>query len=217
MSTFATYNTLIEQKIATTSELFFDTDMKRQACNDTVKEILQQYDVPEMIVRATQSFTSGVGTKPSTYFRMVKLWASNATTGVETNEYIYRQPDEFDSLASTEAYWWTEDYNVSAAAFRLLIRPTSVTSLNIRYIKTPSDMSTDAIDCGLSSSWDECIALGTTVKLYNIAKLYNEARETERIYKTKLAQVYQAFKNQGGIKQNNRIKSKFERINRLTS
>ena len=214
MSTFATYNTLIEQKIANTSETFFDTEMKRQAANDTVKEILQEYDVPEMIIRATQTFASGIGTKPATYFRMVKLWATDSA-GVETNEYKFLPPADFDAKAATDGYFWTEDYNVSAAAFRLLLRPTSVTSLNIRYIKQPTEMTSDSIDSGLASSWDEATALGVATKLFQIAKMYKEAQEIERLYRAKKAEVYLAVKNVGGIKENNRLRSKYERMNLL--
>jgi len=210
MSTFSTYNTLIEQKIANTSEVFYDAEMKRQATNDLTKQILQQYDIPEMIIRATQTFASGIGTPPADYFRMVKLWDDD-----DNLEYVYRVPDEFDSLDDTASNWWTEDYNVAAADRRLLLKPTSVTSLDIRYIQIPTQMDDDSTDNGLSTQWDEVISYGVAMKLLQISNRYEEAQEYERLYKSRLSDVYGALKNPGGIKANNRFKSKYERLSQL--
>lgn len=214
MSTFSTYNSIIEQKIANTSEVFFTAQMKRQAANDAIQSILDNYDPPELIKRATLSPSSGVASKPSDYYKMVKLWAVD-DDGLQTNEYVYVVPDEFDRMADTAAYFWTEDYNVSAAAIRLLIKPTSVTSLQIRYVIAPTEMTDDSTDSGLGSNWDEAVAYGTVAKLLQNDGRYQEAQEFERLFKERVAQVYASEKNPGGIKQNNRLKSKYERISQL--
>jgi len=421
----------VEQKVANTSEVFFDTAMKRQATNDVIKEILQQYDVPEMTVKGNLRFIDGKCVKPSDYFRMVKLWDD-----ANDNEYSYFPPDRFDYLDSTASYYWTEDYDLKDKARRLLVRPrptsdvttgnivlnfnfnegsgttatdssinsldgtitgatyvpsisgtglefdgdsgevlisaasamddifdsggslsiwfkpdstgeanqsqllgkddpgtdgwflsvqsqsneaanivftyrftgtdgiwagaaqatigewnhlvltydsdavgndpimyvngSSVTvteastpvgtrepdasndlrvgnnsagnrtfdgiidevrlysdtltaaevadlyeQLDVRYIKVPTEMTDDSTDSGLSAQWDEVIAYGVASRLFQIANRYDEAREMERLYRDRLADVYLVLKTPGGIKQGNRLKSKYERRSQL--
>jgi hypothetical protein len=215
MSTYSTLNTLVEQKLANTSEIFYDPEMKRQAANDTVTEILQEYDIPEFIRKPTTTglftFTSGKASKPTDYFRMVKMWDVDST-GIEDKEYMYKEPADFDQLATTDSYYWTEDYDASDSTRKLYIKPTTTTSVYIRYIKTPTEMTDDSIDCGLSTQWNEAIALGTVMRLYRNAKMYDEAREMERLYRQKKADTYMAVKSTGGIKENKRLRSKYERM-----
>jgi len=217
MSTFTTYNTIIEMQLANTSEVFYDSEMKRQAANDTIKELLIRYDIPEMIRKPQTTglltFTSGKVTKPTDYYRMVKLWGE--TSGVQDKEYQYLEPDEFDRRSATDSYYWTEDADPSDAVRKLWVLPSSTTTVYCRYIKAPTDMTDDDIDSGLSSAWDECVALGTTMRLLQNAGRYDEAREFERLYRQKTAEVYLSVKNPGGIKQNSRLKSKYERIYKL--
>lgn len=283
MSNYTTYDAVISNKLANTSEIFYDAEMKREACNQVVRQILDWYDIPEMTVKGHITFDSnGIATKPSDYTRMVKLWSSakagsitafanagggevtvtsaahglangniveilgttsyngiftiqDVTTntfnivaafvaddatgtwshGAELSEYIYLVPDVFDEQAPTASYYWTEDYVASASARRLKVLPVSSGVLNIRYIQAETAMNDDVIDSGLPSTWDEVVAHGAVSRLFQNANRYDEAQEHERLYKRLAADVYVSVKNPGGIKQNNRLKSKFERISQL--
>lgn len=283
MSTFSSYNTKIEELLANNSEVFYDTQMKRNKANDVTQEIAQQYDLSELEIRTHITFdANGIATRPADYFRMVKLWSSDKsgsitafadaggglvtvtsathglangniitmvgttsyngiftianvatntftitdtfvaddatgtwTQGNELNEYIYRVPDVFDNLSTTAANYWTEDYVPGINGLRLKARPVTAGVLDIRYIRIPTVMNDDSTDNLLSSQWDEVIAYGTSARLLQISNRYDEAQEYERLYKKRLTDVYGATKNRGGIKQNNRFKSRYERVSQL--
>jgi hypothetical protein len=216
MSLFSTYDSLVSSKIANNSEVFFDADMKRQAANDVTKEILQEYDIPEMVKVATLTIASGIATIPTDYFRMVKLWSIDSSS-IQEQEYQYVIPDSMDSMATTASYYWTEDYDTSSAVRVLKIRPTSVTSLQIRYVIKPTEMTSGSVNNGLSAQWDECIAYGCAMKLFQNSSRWDESREFERLFKKKTAEVYSSIKNPGGFKQSNRVRSRFERISLLNN
>lgn len=283
MSTFTAYNTIIENKLANTSEIFYDSEMKREACNQAINQILDFYDIPEMTIKTHITFDSnGIASKPSDYYRMVKLWSSaksgtitafadagggqvtvtsaahglsagqkveivgttsyngiftvaNVTTntfeitdtfvaddatgtwtqGVQVNEYFFIVPDHFDNLDTTAAYYWTEDYIAGEGARKLKALPVSSGVLNIRYIKTATEMTDSTTDSGLPAAWDEVVAHGAVVRLFQNANRYDEAREHERLYKQQVAQVYLSVKNTGGVKQGNRLKSRYEKVSLL--
>jgi hypothetical protein len=215
MSTFATLDNLVSQKIANSSEIFYDSDMRRQESNNAVKDILERYDIPEMIIRSTITFdSSGNASKPANYYRMVKLWETDSN-GIEQSVYNYIQPDTFDKLSSTAAYYWTEDYIVADAEIKLRCLPADSGTIDIRYIKKATEMSSVTVDCGLSSDWDEAIAYKTAARLMQISTRYDEAREYDRLGNEKIETTLQVKRNPGGIKEGVRIKSRFERISLL--
>lgn len=79
MSLYSTYNTELEYAISNESEAFFETDKKVKACNDVISELLEEYDIYEMQKKATITFDSyGIASRPSDYFKMVKLWSSQS-------------------------------------------------------------------------------------------------------------------------------------------
>lgn len=212
MSTFSTYNTQLEAKIANTSEVFYDSETKVQAVNDAIEELLKKYDIPEMTKRSTLTFSAlGIAAKPADYFRMVKLWDVDSS-GIETSEYDYLENDLFDKLSSTSSYYWTEDYVVADTTRELLVRPIDSGELQVRYMKQASAVESSGVtDSGLSAIWDEAVALGAAKRLFQMANRWDEAREFERLQKEELAETYLSIKNPGGIKQNSRVKSRFER------
>lgn len=211
MSTFSIYNSIVEKYIANESEAFFDVDMKAQAINDTIQELLEEYDIPEMIIRSTLAFSAlGIAAKPSDYFRMIKLWDVD-TNGVQTLEFQYIYPDKFDQLSSTSSYYWTEDYDVSAAASRLKILPIDSGTVQIRYVKIPGVVDTsDTVNSGLASRWDKVIAYGTAKHLFYNAGRFDEADRFEKEYLKKKVSTYLALKNPGGIKEGTKIHSYYE-------
>ena len=218
MSTFATYDNLIEQKLADTSEVFFTAEVKAQATNDTINEILREYDIPEFMVRPSTTgqitFASGKADFPSDYVRMIKLW-KNGASGVEQNIYTYIVPDDFDQLSDTAAYFWTEDYDPDDDTRKLFLKPISDTAIECRYIKSATTLVVATDESGLASTWDECVAYGATMRCLQQASLYDEARELERLYMEKRAEVYLSVKNPGGIKQGSKLKSRWGRYSLL--
>jgi len=211
ISTYSTYNTKVEIKLANTSEIFYDEEMKRDEMNNTISEILRDYDIPAFKKRAEITFDSnGLAALPSDYFRMVKLWDVDSNS-VQTNEYHYIVEDEFDTLAATTSFYWTEDYVVADAARKLKILPTDAGTLQIRYIKTPTTLEDASTESGLSSDWDEAVVFGTCYRLFMNAGRINEAGAFKGQYDSAVGEVMNATKNRGGIKENNRIRSVFER------
>ncbi len=212
MSTYSTYNTMIESKIANTSEIFYDEEMKRQEMNNTIDQMLQDYDIPEFIRKpagGTLAFVGGKADHPADFFRVVKFWND------DNNEYTYLPPTDFDQLSATSSYYWTTDYDESDSTRKFFIKPEAVTSLNMRYIKKFTELIAPTTESGLSSSWDEVVAYGTASRLFQNSNRYDESREYERLYRQRLAEVFLALKNEGGIKENARLRSKYERTSLL--
>lgn len=218
MSVFTTYNTIVEQKLANNSEVFFTSEMKRQAANEVTKEIVQQYDLPELIRRPSTSGTlivaSGVAAFPSDYFRLVKFWLEDSDN-IESAEFIYIRPEEFDGLSDTAAYFWTEDYDPSDDTRKFFFKPTTETAIHMRYIQQATEMTTDSTDNGLSSQWDDIIGFLTVARLLQNAGRYDEAQFFENTGNARLRDVYGSVKNPGGVKQNARFRSKYERRSQL--
>ena len=208
MSTYSTYNTVVENKIANVSEVFYDEEMKKQELNNTIRQMLQDYDIPEFIKRpagGTQTFASGKAAFPADFFRMVKLWDT------DNNEYTYLPPADFDLLSDTASYYWTVDYDATDSTRKFYIKPTSVTTLNMRYIKTFTPLVDVTTESGLSSAWDEVVGYGAASRLFQNSNRYDEAREYERLYRQRLGETYLVLKNEGGVKENVRLRSKYER------
>lgn len=212
MAKFSTYNTLIERLLSDTSETFHATASKVSAVNEAVEELLEMYNIPELIKRSTITFdANGNVAIPTEYFRMVKLWDVDSS-GVETTEYKYIVEDEFDQQADTAAYFWTEDYVIASAARVLRVLPADSGTLQIRYVMKNSDVdSTDATDSGLDNRWNKVIAYGACKNLLINAGQYDESVKFEQEFGKRAAKVYLALKNRGGFKQGNRIKSRWGR------
>lgn len=214
MSNYNTYNTQVENRIANTSEIFYDEEMKREAMDNTIEEILRLYDVREFRRKTTITFDSdGEASKPADYFRMKKLWNVDSN-GVETAEYHFKEPEEMDGQSTSASYYWTEDDDGTGTMI-LKCWPTDSGELQIRYIARPTELTDTTTDCGLSSDWDEAVVFGTVFRLYQNAGRYDEAMNFKQFYDDALAKCWQATKNIGGIKQNNRIRSKWDRMSLL--
>jgi len=213
MSNYNTYDAQVSNKIANTSEIFYDEAMKRQEMDNTIEEILRMYDIREFRRKTTIEFdSSGEADKPDDYFRMKKLWDVDSN-GVQTSEYHFVEPDDLDGQATTASFWWTEDWD--GTEFILKCFPIDSDELQIRYIARPTALTNTTTDCGLSSDWDEAVVWGTIFRLYQNAGRYEESQTYKLYYDRALSKCWLATKNIGGIKQNNRIKSKWDRISLL--
>ena len=160
MSTLSRYRALVTEKLAQSSTTFHTKESRDDAINEAVGTIAEQYEIPELIVRDVLTWTVATGgnyaTIPASFFRMHKLWSTSSTE--LGREWTYVTPDEFDSLADTSGDYWTEDYRVASSSRVFFLKPTTITSTNIRFQKTPVTMSQASDDSGISSHWDEVIA-----------------------------------------------------------
>lgn len=153
MSVQSTYNNLLTDELGSSENLFNNVDVRMRAINDAVKWIGDSYNVPELLRLADITFTSGVATIPTRFARMKKLF--HATT---FQEYTHiKDPDNFDSANNG----WTIDYNISAAALRLLLKPTTITTARGRYYVTPYTFTSsgDATDNGMPAALDRPISM----------------------------------------------------------
>lgn len=214
MSTYSEYNTVIQQKLGSREEGFWEPAMKAQAINDSIREILDIYDLPEMMIRSTITFNAlGVAAKPSDYFRMAKLWDVDSN-GIETDRYTFITPDEFDGLATSASYYWTEDYDTTAGAIRLKCKPIDAGTLQIRYVKEFTEVVTTAsTDDGLSGRWKEAISLLASSRLLVNSGEAQETAKADLLKRDSFALIpkkYTKLKTIGGIKGNPRIRSYYE-------
>lgn len=220
MSSYSTYNNRVSRKLGTSSEDFWTAAMRCEAINDAIDEFLNQYDLArEMIKRSTIAFSAtGIASIPSDYFKMVKLWDVDSDS-IEENQYTYITPDEYDKRDSTDGYYWTEDYDTSSAAIVLKCLPIDAGTLQIRYIKEYTNVVTTAsTDSGLSSKWDEIIAVSATIRLLEASGEDVETAKADKLRMTKqslISSAIQAVQNAGGWKAAPRFKSVWNRISLL--
>jgi len=215
MSTFSTYNNVMEMKLANTSEIFYDEEMKRTEINNTIREIVQGYDLPELTKKTTVTFAAtGIASIPTGYFRMVKLWDIDDDS-IETAEYMYITEDKADRLSATAAYYWTEIWDSSGAARKLKVWPLASGTLQMRYIASPTKLEDSTTDSGLSDQWDEVVAVGAVFRLFMLAGRVQEAQPFGMEFQRLIRNAWSSTKNRGGIKQNNRLKSRYDRVSLL--
>lgn len=207
MSTLSQYKSLLTQKLATSSTSFYSSEARTAAINEAITDLYNQYDIPQLIKRATLTVASGLATIPSDMARMVKIWdATDANP-----EYLYQTPDQFDQLATTESAYWTIDYDTTSGTQKIFIKPTSETSLRMRYIITPTTLVADADESKLPTVWDDVVAYGAAATLLYNAKDFNKANSMRAACNAAASRAYGFVKNQGGIKSGSRLRSWFEK------
>lgn len=210
MATLSTYTTLLNQKLGRSTTNFWTPEMKTQAINNAVSDVLEEYAPPSHVRRGTLTFASGKVAKPADYFRMVKLWDN--TTKVEF-EYIVE--DEFDDLSATSSGYWTEDYDTTDDTRKLFIRPTTQTATNIRYVKSPLVLSAGTDESGLETEWSEAVAHMSASALFANAGETESFQLHEQLGRQQRAKAWLAIKKRGGVKQGERLRSKYERVSQL--
>jgi len=212
MSTYSAYNQIINNRLGNSTTVFYTQEMRLQEINNAVNDLLAKYDLPEMIKVANLSVTSGIASKPSDFFRHIKLWSVDAN-GIELNEYVYTMPDIFDTLASTAAYYWTEDFNIAANGRRLLFKPSTTVTLKFRYLKKATTLTSEN-DNGLSSEWDEAIALQAVKRLMKNSGQLEEAQFVDVEASDTMTSVYSAKQNVPG-QVPRKLKSAYAKYNYL--
>ncbi len=199
MSTFSRYNQVVTQKLATAGLTFFTAEMRKQAVNEAIEQLVQRYDIADMIITSTLSFVSGVASRPSKYFKMAKLW-------IDSKEYEYITPDEADGLDSTASYYWTEDSDGSGVR-TLKIYPSNTETLKIRYYVIPDKLTDESSESGLPAVWDDVIAYQACEILAENAGRYDEAQRYGAVGDRRTMEVIGATKNRGGKKEYPKFKS----------
>lgn len=210
MATLSTYTTLLNQKLGRSTTNFWTPEMKTQAINNAVSDVLLEYAPPSHMKRDTLTFASGKVAKPADYFRMVKLWDN--TTKVEF-EYIVE--DEFDDLSATSSGYWTEDYDTTDNTRKLFIRPTTQTATNIRYVKNPVILVAGTDESGLEKEWDDAVAHISASMLFANAGETESFQLHDELSKGEKRKAWLAIKKRGGVKQGERLRSKYERVSQL--
>jgi len=207
MSTLSTYKSLLSQKLGTSGTGFFSNEARVAAINEAIGDVYGSYDLPDLFKVATLTLTSGKANKPSDYFRMIKMLdASDATP-----EYTYLTEDLFDQADDTASSYWTEDYDTSTSTRRLFVKPTSETSVRIRYVITPTTLSADSDESNLPAQFDDVVAYYAAAVLANTAAQYDRYKAMKQQGDEMVAKVYGARKNRGGVKQGSRLRSRFEK------
>lgn len=209
MSTLATYKSLLNEKYGTSSTSFATAQMRTDAINEAVNDIVDSYDVPELLKVASLSLTSGVATIPTDLARMTKMWDSTEATP----EYIYLLPEQFDALNDNSANYWTIDYDTSSSTRKIMVRPTSETSVRIRYVKKATTMSSDSDESGLTTTWDDAVAYRAAAILASNGTDLNRYKIMTSESQNAMSRAWGRVKNVGGWKQGSRLRSRFETYN----
>ena len=208
MSLLSTYQSLLTEKIATSSTAFHSAQNRLDAINEATANIVEAYDIPSLIKKGTLSFTSGVGVFPTDYVRMIKLWVVVNST---VQEFTYMPVDQFDEQSANNAnYWWTVDYDTGTAALAPYIVPTTVTSANIRYYRTTPTLVNPSDDSLLPVYYDDAVAYWAASILMRNESNFAKAKEYDEKRDQSLNSAIQAVRKLGGVKQNERLRSTFE-------
>lgn len=215
MSQLSTYLTLLTQKLAQSNTGFHTTADRNAAINEACLKIADNYEVPELRVKplpsGTITFTNGLGTIPTDFLRMIKLW--DTIIPPPFGEYTYLVNDLFDDQAVTNSnLYWTIDFDPTTASqmFYIISPNSSPVTVNMRYIKLPVVMSAPTADSGLTSQWDNAVAYKAAAILFN--NEHNPAGGVmDQSATMEIQKAYEAISKVGGVKAGERMRSRFEK------
>lgn len=207
MSTLSTYRGIVNKKLGTTSVNYHTQEARDLAINNAIEKFVGDYVPKELRKRATLTVASNITDFPSDILAednhaILKIWDDDTN-----KEYFYLEPNEYDGM---EGKYYTLDYNVSAADTRILVADDDATSLEIRYIKEPTALSTSTDDSGLLSNSDDIIAGLATIDLLRNEGRYDEANTLEVAVRDDIMQWQSGY----GF-QPKRLKSVYERTGYL--
>lgn len=215
MSQLSTYLILLTQKLAQSNLGFHTEPIRIQAINEAILKIADNYEVPELrrkpVPSGTITFTNGLATIPSDFLRMIKLW--DTIIPPPFGEYTYLINDLFDDQPPNSSnLFWTRDFDPVTSTQKFYITPYSSTPsvLNMRYIVLPTVLAQSSDESGLSSQWDNAVAYKAASILLN-----NERNPSAGIMDQSASQeiekAYEAISKMGGVKQGERLRSRFEK------
>lgn len=209
----ATYLQLLTQKLAQSNTGFHTTEDRVESINEAILSIADKYEIPQLrrkpYPNGTITFTNGVADFPLDMLRVVKLWNPTPTPV----EYTYLVNDLFDDQPPNSVNTvWTIDYDVSTGTQRMFIAPSVVspTVLNMRYIANPTILVNSNDQSGIDFHWDYAVAYKAASILLN-----NERNPSAPIMEEEanmeIKKAYEAVRKSGGVKQGERLRSRFEK------
>lgn len=215
MSQLSTYLTLLTQKLSQSNTGFHTSADRNAAINEAILKIADNYEVPELrkkpVPTGTITFTNGLAVKPSDFLRMIKLW--DTIIPPPFGEYTYLVNDLFDDQPpNASSLFWTVDFDPTTSTQKFYIAPfTSTPSvLNMRYIVLPTVLNQPTDESGLTFQWDNAVAYKAASILFN--NEHNPAGGVmEQSANTEIQKAYEAISKQGGVKQGERLRSRFEK------
>ena len=212
MSTLGLYKQKVIEKIAQAATTFHTNAARTSAINEALQNLTEAYDIPETYKKAMISFTSGVADKPADYFRMIKLYTFPAANQ-QPQEYTYLVEDLFDDLApDAQMFNWTEDYDIITGDRKFYIVADDTVDLQIRYVKKMPTLVNDGDDSGLTNNFDDVVAYWAGYILLRQEGNYAKAAEYERKARDICVTAIQSKRKQGGVKQGERVRSRFEKF-----
>lgn len=213
MSSLSVYLQLVIQKLAQSNTGFHTTSFRIAAINEAILKMADNYEIPELRVKPVPSgtiiFTNNVVDIPSNFLRMIKLWDPIQPT----LEYTYLVNDLFDQQAAnnTDLYWTTDfDPTTSTQRFYITTNSVSPVTLNMRYIKLPTVLANGNDESGLSAQWDNAVAYKAASILLNNERNAAAGIMEESAVK-EIEKAYEAIRKVGGVKQGERLRSRFEK------
>jgi len=205
MAQLQTLRNKVTRRLGTAVEDFYTPDKKNGALNLARTEILLRYDVDDFIKEdATISFTSGVGTLPTDFFRKVKGESNfcrdlfNASTEEDYQRVSIARFDDDISLT------WTVKQD-GAGDLKINIFEASTVTLTLRYIEEKTDMSVDTDESGFSSQFDEAHARWAAAILLFDRRLFEEASVLRAEAEDKISEVMSREKLDRGAPTNSKF------------
>lgn len=214
MSTLSTYLTGLTYKLAQSSTAFFTEPMRIAAINEAITKLTESYEIPDLVIRSSLTFSSGTVAIPSNFQRMIKMW----DTSTEATEYTYLINDIFDNIITQnqDTKYWTIDYSTTTSTRRFYVNPDDTTTVYVRYLKNPTTLSVGGDESGVSSYFDDAIAYWSAAILFKNSGDYPKSQTMELASRQAIQMAFQSVVQVGGRKQHARVRSVYESVPILT-
>ena len=129
MSQLSTYRTILSEELGTSETVYLTQTKRDRAVNQACRWIGNNYQVPELLLQQNVTFTTGLASIPSRYHKKGHIKAYDSSDTI----FEFLTPNNFD----TAGRGITIDYNITAAARRIHVVPTTTTTLTFRYYQKP--------------------------------------------------------------------------------
>lgn len=140
----------------------FSETERVQAINDAIKEIMYFAEWPQLTVSADISFTTGVGSLPTGFFKAIRLYEENSDDTVKTE---YEFIEQADSISQNDATYTITDNGSGTQVLKIYDNETI--TLRFWYIKRPfsTDLASGSDVTGLDADFDLPIAMISSARL----------------------------------------------------
>ena len=164
MATLSALTTSTRRALGTSDSGYFTDTLIADALDRAQLEIVEQYEVEDMIRETTIAFTSGVGALPSDYLRRVfpETDGMNGSVGRDGRDLWNDSADEDYNRVSVARFDKDVDLTWTVSTLggtkQVQIFEADTVTLNIRYLKQPASL-TASVDSGLPSYYDRAHTL----------------------------------------------------------